>query len=93
LAIKTPLVGQAQPLGERAPATTGVLTGAVTAGGVVVEVLPEVAPTGRVMTVVLIEPDGEFVVFDVLGAITTGAVATAVEFELERPSKRIAWPT
>jgi hypothetical protein len=42
------------------------------------------------MTVVLIEPDGELELPVVVCGTTTGAAATAVEVELERPSKRIA---
>jgi hypothetical protein len=93
LLIKTPLVGHVQPLGERAPVTTVVLTGVVVellvGGGVVAET----APTGLEITVVLSDPEGELELLVVVWGTLTGAVATAVEGELERPSKRIVCPT
>jgi hypothetical protein len=90
LLIKTPLVGHVQPLGERAPATTVVLTGVVVelldGGGVVAAT----APTGLEMTVVLSEPEGDVELLVVVCGTLAGAAATAVDGEFARPSKRIA---
>jgi hypothetical protein len=80
-----PLVGHAQPFAERAPAITGVVAGVVTTGA------EDAAPpfTGRVITVVFNEPDGDV---DVLLDDCATAVGDDDEPE-ERPSKRIVCPT
>jgi hypothetical protein len=89
LLIKTPLVGHVQPLGERAPVTTVVLTGVVVellvGGGVVAAT----APTGLEITVVFSDPEGDVELLVVVCGTLAEPEATAVDGELARPSKRI----